>query len=143
MKVKARVQLFNLLDEIMPGIQNIIPISFRYLENTLFFDFIEKYQNYERIAQMGEKRFVNRYIAFAQKHQCRSSQKKALAVYQAASYGIVTRTPDITTSLTLSQYLLMLKQTSPSADLILQQMQSIAYTMPEYSSVSFFILKLF
>ena len=46
MKVKARVQLSNLLDEIMPGIQNIIPISSRYLENTLFFDFVEKYQSY-------------------------------------------------------------------------------------------------
>lgn len=66
MKVKARVQLSNLLDEIMPGIQNIIPISSRYLENTLFFDFVEKYQSYEKISQMGEKRFVNSYIAFAQ-----------------------------------------------------------------------------
>ena len=53
MKVKARVQLSNLLDEIMPGIQNIIPISSRYLENTLFFDFVEKYQSYEKISQMG------------------------------------------------------------------------------------------
>lgn len=135
MKVKARVQLANLLDEIMPGIQNIIPISSRYLENTLFFDFVEKYQSYERIAQMGEKRFVNSYIAFAQKHRCRGSQKKALAIYQAASDGIVTRSPDTTTSLALSQCLLMLKQASSSADLILRQMQSIAYTMPEYSIV--------
>lgn len=135
MKVKARVQLSNLLDEIMPGIQNIIPISSRYLENTLFFDFVEKYQSYEKISQMGEKRFVNSYIAFAQKHRCRGSQKKALAIYQAASDGIITRSPDVTTSLALSQCLLMLKQASSSADLILRQMQSIAYTMPEYSIV--------
>lgn len=135
MKVKARVQLANLLDEIMPGIQNIIPISSRYLENTLFFDFVEKYQSYERIAQMGEKRFVNSYTTFAQKHRCRSSQKKALAIYQAASDGIVTRSPDTTTALALSQCLLLLKQDSSSADLILRQMQSIAYTMPEYSIV--------
>ena len=135
MKVKARVQLSKLLDEIMPGIQNIIPISSRYLENTLFFDFVEKYQSYEKISQMGEKRFVNSYIAFAQKHRCRGSQKKALAIYQAASDGIITRSPDVTTSLALSQCLLMLKQASSSADLILRQMQSIAYTMPEYSIV--------
>lgn len=102
MKAKVRVQLSDLLDKIMPGIQNIIPISSRYLENTLFFDFVEKYQSYERIAQMGEKRFVNSYIAFAQKHRCRGSQKKALAIYQAASDGIVTRSPDTTTSLALS-----------------------------------------
>ena len=118
MKVKARVQLSNLLDEIMPGIQNIIPISSRYLENTLFFDFVEKYQSYEKISQMGEKRFVNSYIAFAQKHRCRGSQKKALAIYQAASDSIITRSPDVTTSLALSQCLLMLKQASSSADLI-------------------------
>lgn len=135
MKVKVRVQLSDLLDEIMPGIQNIIPISSKYLENTLFFDFVEKYQSYEKIAQMGEKRFVNSYIAFAQKHRCRGSQKKALAIYQAASDGIVTRNPDTTTSLALSQCLLMLKQASSSADLILRQIQSIAYTMPEYSIV--------
>lgn len=135
LKVKTRVQLANLLDEIMPGIQNIIPISSRYLENTLFFDFVEKYQSYEKIAQMGEKRFTNSYISFAQKHRCRGSQKKALAIYQAASDGIVTRSPNVTTSLALTQCLLMLKQASSSADLILRQMQSIAYTMPEYSIV--------
>lgn len=84
---------------------------------------------------MSKKRFVNSYIAFAQKHRCRGSQKKALAIYQAASDGIVTRSPNTTTSLALSQCLLMLKQTSSSADLILRQMQSIAYTMPEYSIV--------
>lgn len=84
---------------------------------------------------MSKKRFVNSYIAFAQKHRCRGSQKKALAIYQAASDGIVTRSPNTTTSLALSQCLLMLKQASSSADLILRQMQSIAYTMPEYSIV--------
>jgi transposase len=135
LKVKTRVQLANLLDEIMPGIQNIITISSRYLENTLFFDFVEKYQSYERFAQMGEKRFINSYITFAQKHRCRGSQKKALAIYQAASNSIITRSPDVTTSLALSQCLLMLKQASSSADLLLRQMQSIAYTMPEYSVV--------
>ena len=67
--------------------------------------------------------------------RCRGSQKKALAIYQAASDGIITRSPDVTTSLALSQCLLMLKQASSSADLILRQMQSIAYTMPEYSIV--------
>lgn len=135
MKVKARVQTANLLDEIMPGIQDIIPISSRYLENTLFFDFIEKYQNYENILRMGEKRFTNSYITFAQKHQCRSSHKKALAIYETAANSITTRNQDTTTSLALSQCLLMLKQASTSSDLLMRQMQSIAYTLPEYPVV--------
>lgn len=135
MKVKARVQTANLLDEIMPGLQNIIPISSKYLENTFFFDFVEKYQNYEKISQMGEKRFLNSYAIFAQKHRCRSSQKKALAIYEAASNSITTRSSDISTSLALTQCLLLLKQASSSADLLLRQMQSIAYTLPEYSIV--------
>lgn len=135
MKVKARIQTSNLLDEIMPGIQNIIPISSRYLDNTLFFDFIEKYQNYEKIVQMGEKRFTNSYIAFAEKHRCRSSRKKALAIFEAASNGITTRSHDVSTSLALSQCLLLLKQASSSADLLLRQMQSVSYTFPEYNVV--------
>jgi transposase len=135
MKVKARVQTANLLDEIMPGIQNIIPISSKYLENTLFYDFIEKYQNYEKIVHMGEKRFINSYISFAQKHRCRSSHKKALAIYETASNSIITRSLDVSTSLALSQCLSLLKQTSSSADLLLRQMQSVAYTLPEYNVV--------
>ncbi len=61
--------------------------------------------------------------------------QKGATIYEAASNSITTRSHDISTSLALSQCLSLLKQASSSADLLLRQMQSVAYTLPEYNVV--------
>ena len=135
MKVKARVQMANLLDETMPGIQKLLSSNSTTAENSLFFDFIEKYENFDTIQKMGEKRFVNSYMKFAEKKHSRNAQTKALAIYEVAKNSITTRGTDLSTIVALKQCIALLKQCVESSNSLLHQMQSIAFTLPEYPVV--------
>ncbi|MFV0517231.1 MAG: IS110 family transposase [Aminipila sp.] len=134
MKIKSRVQLTNLLDEVMPGIKSLLSPN-PNLSQSFFYDFVEKYENFENIKKMGERRFINSYTKFAAKKRCRNVQTKALAIYELAKNSITTRGTDISTTLALKQCLDVLKQCTSSSTLLLQQMQVIAYTLPEYPIV--------
>ena len=135
MKVKARVQMANLLDETMPGIQKLLSSNSTTAENSLFFDFIEKYENFDTIQKMGEKRFVNSYMKFAEKKHSPNAQTKALAIYEVAKNSITTRGTDLSTIVALKQCIALLKQCVESSNSLLHQMQSIAFTLPEYPVV--------
>lgn len=136
LKTKSRVQLNNLLDEIMPGIQKLFasnnaPNS----TQNIFLDFIEKYESFDRIRNMGEKRFLNSYTKFAFKRRARNVQYKALAIYELAINSIITRNNDSSTLLALHQCATIVRQCTESSNALLTQMHSIAFTLPEYSTV--------
>lgn len=60
-KVKNRVYLGNLLDETMPGIENILMSKTINPENNMLYKFIEKYHTFDTIKSMGQKRHLNSY----------------------------------------------------------------------------------
>ncbi len=135
MKVKARVQLCNLLDEIMPGIQSILTSKTLDPEDNFLYRFIEKYESFDNVKSMSEKRFTSSYIKFAYKSSARNPQAKALKIYETAQRSITTRELNTSTSVAVKNALLLLKQTEISSNAILSQMQSIASTLPEYTIV--------
>lgn len=135
MKVKARVQLSNLLDEIMPGIQSILTSNTYDPDDNLLYRFIEKYESFDTIKAMTEKRFISSYVKFAYKSGARNPQMKALKIYETATKSITTRGVNTSTLVAVKNALLLLKQTETSSNAILSQMQSIASTLPEYSVV--------
>lgn len=134
-KVKSKVYLSNLLDEAMPGIQNIIRHNTGNPERNMLYKVIDKYQNFDTIKAMGKKRFLNSYAKLAEKCGCRDYQRKALTLYELASDSIVTRGSDPYTALAIKQCVDMVKHTELAAKEIMTQMQSIAETLPEYSIV--------
>ncbi len=123
-KIKNRVYLGNLLDETMPGIENILMSKNINPENNMLYKFIEKYQNFDTIKSMGQKRFLNSYAKLAEKLGCRSYQRKALQIYELASDSITTRGSDHYTVLSIEQCLTLLKQSEIAAKAIMVQMQS-------------------
>lgn len=135
MRVKARVQLSNLLDELMPGIQNILNSRTADPDDNFLYRFIEKYESYEKIRSMSEGRFINSYIKFAAKSHARNPQSKALKIYEAAKNNLYTRSNSASTDIAMKQCILLLKQTEMSTNAIMYQMQSIACTLPEYPIV--------
>ena len=136
MKIKSRVQLSNLLDEVMPGIQSLFASNnASNPSKNIFLDFIEKYESFETINKMGEKRFVNSYMKFAEKKHSRNVQAKALSIYELSQNSITTRGVDVSTVLALHQCVSVLKQCTEASNKLLFQMQSIAYTLPEYPIV--------
>jgi transposase len=135
MKIKARVQLSNLLDEIMPGIQNILTSNTADPEDNFLYRFIEKYESFDTIKSLSEKRFISSYIKFAYKSGARNPHSKALKIYELALNSITTRKVNTSTLIAIKNCLQLLKQTESSANAILVQMQSISCTLPEYPVV--------
>lgn len=136
MKTKARVQLGNLLDEIMPGIQALFASNnAANPTQNIFLDFVEKYECFDTIKKMGEKRFICSYLKFAEKHHARNNHFKALAIYELVQNSITTRTSDIYTITALHQCINVLRDCSLASNKLLIQMQNIAYTLPEYPVV--------
>ncbi|SHN05998.1 Transposase IS116/IS110/IS902 family protein [Anaerosporobacter mobilis DSM 15930] len=134
-KVKNRVYLGNLLDETMPGIENILMAKTTKPENNMLYNFINKYQSFDTIKKMGEKKFLNSYTKLAEKNGCRNYQMKALKIYELATNSITTRGTDTYTNIAIQQCLNVLIQAEIAANEILVQMQSLAQTLPEYPIV--------
>lgn len=134
-KVKNRVYLGNLLDETMPGIENILMAKTTKPENNMLYNFINKYQSFDTIKKMGEKKFLNSYTKLAEKNGCRNYQMKALKIYELATNSITTRGTDTYTNIAIQQCLNVLIQAEVAANEILVQMQSLAQTLPEYPIV--------
>lgn len=134
-KVKNRVYLGNLLDETMPGIENILMAKTTKPENNMLYNFIKKYQSFDTIKKMGEKKFLNSYTKLAEKNGCRNYQMKALKIYKLATNSITTRGTDTYTNIAIQQCLNVLIQAEIAANEILVQMQSLAQTLPEYPIV--------
>ena len=136
MKVKSRVQLGNLLDETMPSIQTLFASNnASNPSKNIFLDFVEKYECFDNIKKMGEKRFITSYMKFAEKKHCRNVQTKALAIYEIAQNSITTRSTDVSTIIALHQCINILRQCTDSSNQLLVQMQSISFTLPEYKIV--------
>lgn len=131
-KVRNRVQLINLLDETMPGLEKHLNSSNQDPGRNLLFLFIRKYKSFDSIKKMGEKRFLNSYFKMAEKAGCRNYHSKALTIYELASNSITTRGSDLYTITAQEQCLDIVIQSHIAATTIITQMQSIAKTLPEY-----------
>lgn len=60
--VKAKVNLSNLLDQVMPNIQTLLSDS---QSNHKLTDFVNRYWHFSRIQTMGRSRFVSDYCKWA------------------------------------------------------------------------------
>ncbi|MZJ18097.1 IS110 family transposase [Faecalibacterium prausnitzii] len=86
-----KVFLLNLLDETMPGITNILPLTTRTPETSLSVLFINRFKSYGRIKKMGKSRFLDAFEKIARKSRNRQTKTYGLAIYEAALRNITTR----------------------------------------------------
>ena len=132
MAVKARVNLSNLLDKVMPGVTALFPKSKgkNKLEN-----FVERYCHFEKILKMGKQRFVSDYCNWAKKQGYRMNERKANAVFALAQDGIPVIPNTAVTKLVVLETVRVLLETEKSRKAILSQMTVIVKTLPEYEVV--------
>lgn len=133
-RVKAKIQLNNLLDEIMPEIQTIIRTTTRN-PNKILYDFVEKYEHFDKIRVKSEKKFIQEYTNWSKKKGYRNGAIKALKIYELAQNSITTRTANSSTCIAVKSCLQVLREAEEASNDILAQMQTIAYTLPEYKVV--------
>jgi transposase len=133
-RVNAKVQLNNLLDEIMPGIQTILRTT-TGKPNKILYDFVEKYEHFDKIRVKSEKRFIEEYSNWSKKKGYRNGTMKALKIYELAQNSITTRTANSSTCIAVKSCLQVLREAEEASNDILTQMQTLAYTLPEYKVV--------
>jgi len=135
MRVKGKVWLSQLLDQIMPGIKTIFKGEHRNPDKNVLYDFIEKYGHYENVLTLGMEKFMSEFIAWAKEKGYRYATSKAEQIYLLAQNAIPSRAADSSGCLALMQCVFMLKQSEHACNAILAQMQEIAMTLPEYGVV--------
>ena len=133
MLVKAKVNLSNLLDQTMPGIQNLMSDSEK---NHKLTDFVASYWHFEHILNMGEKKFISDYCKWTKKQGYRFCEPLAKEIFALAQNSIPVLPNSPITKVIVVEAVRVLHQIEVTRNVILSQMQSLAKTLPEYSVVS-------
>ncbi len=132
MLIKAKVNLSNLLDQVMSGIQSLMTDS---KSNHKLTDFVSRYWHYGHILDMGEKRFTTDYCKQAKKQGYRVYERLAKEIFALAQNGIPVLPNSISTKIAVKEAVRVIHEIEISRDTILTQMQELAKSLPEYSVV--------
>ncbi|MDE7390634.1 MAG: IS110 family transposase [Lachnospiraceae bacterium] len=132
MLIKAKVNLSNLLDQVMPQIQSLMTDS---KSNHKLTDFVSRYWHYGHILDMGEKRFTTDYCKWAKKQGYRVYERLAKEIFALAQNGIPVLPNSISTKIAVKEAVRVIHEIEISRDTILTQMQELAKSLPEYSVV--------
>ena len=132
MLVKAKVNLNNLLDQTMPGINDLINDS---PSNHKLTDFVKRYYHFSHILEMEEKCFTSDYCKWSKKQGYRMHERLAEKIFAMVQSGIPVLPNSPTTKIVVLEAVRMLREIEASRDIILAQMQDFAKTLPEYSIV--------
>ena len=135
MMIKAKVNLNNLLDQVMPGIVNLMTDGQR---NHKLTDFVVRYWHYEHILEMGEKRFTADYCKWAKKQGYRVYERLAKEILAIAQNSIPVLPNSPVTKIVVTEAVRVLHQIETTRNTILAEMQELAKTLPEYSVVKDF-----
>jgi transposase len=130
--VKAKVNLSNLLDQVMPGIQTLLANS---ASNHKLTDFISRYLHFDIILKMGRSRFIADYCKWAKKQGYRLNERKANEIFTLSQNGIPVLPNTPSTKIAVLETVRTLHAIEESRDTILTQMKEIAKSLPEYSVV--------
>jgi len=130
--VKAKVNLSNLLDQVMPDISKLLSDS---QSNNKLTDFVKRYWHFENIQKMGKSRFIADYCKWAKKQGYRKNERKANDIFALSQNSIPTIPNTLSTKIAVLETVRVLQELEKSRDTILTHMKELAKTLPEYSVV--------
>lgn len=132
MLVKAKVNFSNLLDRVMPGISGILA---NQDSNHKLTEFVSRYIHFQKILDMGEKKFSADYCKWAKKKGYRCNERKAAEIFALAQNGIPVLPDSQSVRIAVSEAVKMIHSIEESRNTILAQRQEICNTLPEYSVI--------
>lgn len=130
--VKAKINLSNLLDQALPGIQGLL--SDQNGKHKLM-DFVQRYWHFRNIVLMGETRFTSDYCKWAKKQGYRLNERKAKEIFALSQNGIPVLPNTNATKLLVQETVRILHELEKSRNTILSHLQRLAITLPEYDIV--------
>lgn len=132
LKVKAKVQLSNLLDLTFPGFCGPFNIESQYL---FVLDVYEKYYHPKLIVALKEKDFVEDIQEIAQKRGHRTGLRVGIELYKLAKETIPPRPSNKYTQLAVTSCVDSLRSIEKATNDIISQMNELARELPEYDTV--------
>ena len=132
MLVKAKINLSNLIDEVMPNVNDLMQDS---TSNHKLTDFIKRYVHYQNILDMGEKKFTTDYCKWAKKQGYRVYERLAKEIFTMAQNGIPVLPNTLSTKIAVMEAVRVLHEIEISRDTILSYMSELAKSLPEYSVI--------
>ncbi|MBQ3937165.1 MAG: IS110 family transposase [Ruminococcus sp.] len=130
--VKAKVNFSNLLDQVMPGISNLLQ---NQKDNHKLTEFVGQYIHFQTILDMGEKKFNADYCKWAKKMGYRCNERKAAEIYFLAQNGIPSLPNTQSVKIAVREAIKMIHSTEESRNTILAQMQLLSKTLSEYAVI--------
>lgn len=132
MLAEAKVNFSNLLDRVMPGINGILS---NQKSNHKLTEFVKRYVHFQKICDMGEKKFTDDYCKWAAKKGYRKNERKAKEIFALAQNGIPTLPNSQSVKIVVSEAIRTIHSIEESHNTILAQMQELCKSLPEYSVV--------
>jgi transposase len=129
---KEKLNLVNILDKTMPGITSLL--TDRHGGSKLS-DFADRFVHYQNIIDKSEKRFIQNYESWIKRKGYHMNERLAKEIYAMAHNGIPTLPFTQATTLIVKEAARSLQSIEMSIDIILSQMQRLASSLPEYSTV--------
>ena len=132
MLVKSKVNFSNLLDQVMPKINDVLS---NQGENHKLTEFVSRYIHFQNILDMGEMKFTSDYCKWAKKKGYRLNERKAAEILALAQNGIPTLPNSQSVKIAVSEAVKLIHSIEESRNTILAQMQDLCNTLPEYSVI--------
>lgn len=133
LKVKAKIQLRNLVEVTFPGFLNCFDLETQYL---FMLDVYEQYSHPNLIRNKEENLFINEIIEIAKKRGHRIGMKIAIKLYQLANSTLYGRPYNPSTQIAVDNCVNALRTLECATGSILSQMHSLAKQLPEYDTVN-------
>ena len=132
MLVKAKITMNNLLDNVMPGITKLLRDRD---SNHKLTDFALKYLHFDKISDMGEKKFISSYCSWAKKQGYRMYERQANEIFALVQNSIPALPMTSSATTMVKEVIRVVREIEASRTTILTQMQAFATDLPEYSVV--------
>jgi transposase len=134
-KVAAKANLIALLDNTYPGVNKLFESPVRDDGSEKWVDYACSFWHVDCVRKVGLKAFTERYKAFCRKHHYNFQPSKPEELFHASKELIAVFPKEKTYKLLIQQSIQQLNLASEHVELLRKEMDGLASTLPEYSTV--------
>ncbi|MGL5435476.1 MAG: IS110 family transposase [Lachnospiraceae bacterium] len=133
LKIKAKVNLTNLLEKTMPGIKPLLRSQSEHSNQEKLCAVVSRYWHFDNITRYSENRFVKDFTCWAKKKGFYANEKKAYALYSLAKQGVTTLPSYLnSTKVLIKEAVRVLSELEATLTVILSDMKTLAEELPGY-----------
>ena len=133
LKVKAKVQLSNLIEQTFPYFNTVFNVESQYL---FMLDVYEKYNHPDLVRSKKEDIFIKDIQKMAEKRGLRTGMRIGIELYKLANQTLPTRPNNKYTQLAVTSCVNSLRSIEKATEDIITEMDELAKTLPEFEVVS-------